>query len=161
MPTVEVAERVPATAQALFAILSDMSRFPEFMPSVEEITILERGPDTTVSRWVTRLQGARFRWVERDRFYPAEGRITYEQIEGDLKRFQGFWQLEPEADGCRVRLVTEFEFGMPMLAALLNPVASLAIRDNARGMIRALGRALASDTGAGNPGGASPPRNGM
>ncbi|CAB1128730.1 Polyketide_cyc domain-containing protein [Candidatus Hydrogenisulfobacillus filiaventi] len=143
MPTVEVAERIPAAPEAVFAVLSDMSRFPEFMDNVEEITILERGPDTTVSRWVTRLQGARFRWTERDRFYPGEWRITYEQIEGDLKRFQGYWQLEPDGDGCRVRLVTEFEFGMPMLASLLNPVAALAIRENARGMIRALGQALA------------------
>jgi len=139
MPSVEVREVVPASPDHVFRVLSDMAAFPRFMKTVESITIMERGDGYTLSEWVAKLQGARFRWVERDEFYPAEGRITYHQVKGDLKSFQGYWALTPTSDGqTEVTLVTEFEFGIPMLASLLNPVAKIAIRDNARAMLQAI-----------------------
>ncbi len=138
LPTVTVAEVVPADRSPIYAVLSDMSAFPRFMKNVQSVTIVERGEGFTRSRWVVKLQGATFRWTERDDFFPDEGRITYRQTDGDLKTFEGYWLLEPEGDGTRVILETTFEFGMPMLANLLNPVAKLALRENAKAMIRAV-----------------------
>lgn len=135
MPQVEVTQVVEAPIEAVYEILSDMAAFPKFMKSIEAITIRERGDGFTVSEWVARLQGAKFRWVEKDIFHPEEYRITYDQTEGDLKVFRGYWQLQAVDTGTEVTLVTEFEFGMPMLSALLNPVAKVAIRDNARSMV--------------------------
>ncbi|WP_430626297.1 type II toxin-antitoxin system RatA family toxin [Sulfobacillus thermotolerans] len=132
MPVVTVTEVVPASMTSIYKILSDMQRFPEFMKNVESVTIAEQGEDYTHSVWRTKLQGATFQWTERDEFFPQQGRISYRQIQGDLKKFEGFWQ---------------FEFGMPMLASLLNPVAKLAIRENAKAMVRAIGeKAQAADS---------------
>lgn len=139
MPLVSVREVVPVDKDVLYAILADMSQFPQFMKNVESIEITERGDNYTLSRWVTRLQGAKFSWTERDTFYPQEGRITFTQLEGDLKVFQGEWRLIGVADGTEVTMETEFEFGIPMLATILNPIAKLALRDNARSMVRAIG----------------------
>lgn len=136
MPRVEVELWMKSPPEPIYRLLSDMERFPQFMRSVESLTVLERGEGYTVSEWVARLQGARFRWVERDQFEPD--RITYKQQSGDLKQFEGAWELMPEGEGTRVRLITEFEFGMPMLAALLNPVARVTLRDNAMAMLRAV-----------------------
>jgi coenzyme Q-binding protein COQ10 len=136
MPRVEVELWMKSPPEPIYRLLADMERFPEFMHSVESLTVLERGDAFTVTEWVARLQGARFRWVERDEFEP--NRITFRQVSGDLKQFEGAWELEPDGEGTRVRLVTEFEFGMPMLAALLNPVARVALRDNGMAMLRAV-----------------------
>jgi coenzyme Q-binding protein COQ10 len=136
MPRVEVERVVPAPPDRVYAVLSDMERFPQFMKSVESLTVRERGDGYTVTEWVARLQGARFRWVERDEFYP--GRIVYNQIEGDLRVFRGEWRVEPAEGGTRVVLVTEFEFGMPMLSQLLNPLARMAVRENAEAMLAAI-----------------------
>ena len=144
MPTVEVSHVVGAPIDSVYEILTDMASFPRFMKTVQSITILERGEGYTVSEWVAKLQGARFRWVERDRFYPQEWRITYDQTEGDLKVFRGHWALERVPKGTQVTLVTEFEFGMPMLSSLLNPVAKIAIRDNARTMVQGIAGQLKS-----------------
>jgi ribosome-associated toxin RatA of RatAB toxin-antitoxin module len=138
MPEVDVTQLVEAPIDSVYEILSDMAAFPKFMKSIESITIRERGDGYTVSEWVARLQGAKFRWVEKDIFHPDEYRITYDQTEGDLKVFRGYWQLKALDNGTEVMLVTEFEFGMPMLSALLNPVAKIAIRDNARSMVSAI-----------------------
>ena len=138
MPVVTVAEQVWASCEHVYAILSDMTQFPRFMHSIESVVIRQSGPGYTVSEWTARRQGARFRWVERDQFFPEDLRIAYSQVEGDLALFQGHWQLTPIASGCSIELVTEFEFGMPMLQAILNPVATVAIRQNARAMVRAI-----------------------
>lgn len=138
MPVVEVRQVISASPHSIYAVLSDMVSFPKFMKSVESIEILERGEGFTRSQWVARLQGARFRWVEKDVFYPESWRITYHQTEGDLRVFEGHWQLQEVESGTEVTLVTEFEFGIPMLASLLNPVAKLAIRDNAKSMVKAI-----------------------
>jgi coenzyme Q-binding protein COQ10 len=138
LPRVEVEQVLPADPAHVYQVLRDMERFPDFMKSVESITVRERGDDYTVTEWVARLQGARFRWVERDTFLPE--RIVYRQVEGDLKTFEGEWRLEPDGNGTRVTLVTDFEFGIPMLSQLLNPVAKVAIRENARAMLDAIAR---------------------
>jgi ribosome-associated toxin RatA of RatAB toxin-antitoxin module len=147
MPVVTVTEVVPAPLDAVYQVLSDMSQIPAFMKNVEDVTVAERGEGYTQSVWRTKLQGATFQWTERDEFFPQEGRITYRQIQGDLKKFEGYWQLRATTEGTEVTLETTFEFGMPMLAGLLNPVAKLAIRENAKSMVRAIG-VRAQQTGA-------------
>ncbi|WP_242939531.1 type II toxin-antitoxin system RatA family toxin [Sulfobacillus thermosulfidooxidans] len=138
MPTVTITEVVPAPIEILYSILSDMAQFPRFMKNVESVTIVEQGENYTHSVWVIKLQGATFKWTERDEFYPDLWRITYRQIQGDLKTFEGYWQLKPVENGTEVTLETTFEFGMPMLASLLNPVAKLALRENAKAMVHAI-----------------------
>lgn len=142
MPTVEVSQIVPRDRDVIYKFLCDFETFPRLMRNVESVTIIERGDHFSLSEWVTRLQGSRFRWIERDEFFPEAFRITYEQVSGDLKQFSGHWQLESTQEGTRVTLVTHFEFGIPMLAALLNPLAKIAIRENARDMVRAISDAL-------------------
>lgn len=135
MPTVEVQQTIRASIEEVYAVVSDMASYPKFMKTVKAITIRERGDGYTISDWEARLQGARFHWVEKDEFYPEQYRITYDQTEGDLRVFRGYWQLQPDVEGTRVILVTEFEFGVPMLSSLLNPVAKVAIKDNAKSML--------------------------
>lgn len=142
MPHLEVAREVPGRASMVYDLLSNMERFPDFMENLESVRVVERGEGYTVSEWVARLQGARFRWTERDEFLP--GRIVYHQIKGDLKQFEGEWIVEQVGpDTTRVVLITDFEFGIPMLAALLNPVAKMALRENSKAMLKAIGEQLA------------------
>ena len=143
MPTVEVKYRVPAPIDAVYAVVSDMESYPKFMKAMESIRVVERGDGYTVTEWVARLQGVRFGWTEKDLYYPDQYRITYDQTAGDLKTFRGYWQLTSTEDGTDVVLVTEFEFGIPMLAAMLNPVAKLALKSNSVAMLEAIGARFA------------------
>ena len=142
MPYVEVQKLIRANPEAVFAVLSDMESFPRFMENVNSVEVVRREGNTTDSQWHVTLQGAPFRWLERDTFLPEEGRITYQQISGDLRRFEGEWRLVPSDGGTSVTLTTDFEFGMPMIATLFNPVAKLILRRNAEQMLVALERDL-------------------
>lgn len=140
MPRVVVEARVAKPPDRVYALLSDMEQFPRFMPNLLSLTVVEKGEGYSITAWEALLQGARFRWRERDNFLP--NRITYQQTEGDLKQFEGEWVLESDPDGTLVRLVTDFEFGIPMLSALLNPIAKVAIRENMRAMLQAIAQEL-------------------
>lgn len=138
MPTVVVTEVVSAPIDAVYALICDTESYPQFMKSIESIRVVERGEGYTLTEWVAKLQGAKFRWTEKDTFDPAGFRVDYDQIKGDLKVFRGYWALQEVPEGTRVTLLTEFEFGVPMLSSLLNPVAKVAIRDNSKGMLRGI-----------------------
>lgn len=51
------------------------------MHDLVSVEILERGENTTVSHWVSNVDGRKIVWTERDTFYPEEMRITYCQTE--------------------------------------------------------------------------------
>ncbi|MCL5063545.1 MAG: SRPBCC family protein [Firmicutes bacterium] len=147
MPVVEVTEWIDSDPDQVYAKISRMEDFPAIMANVQSVTIKETGEGYTLSEWVAKLQGARFRWVERDEFFPEHRRITFRQTEGDLKVFQGEWRVVSDGQRSQVTFVTEFEFGMPMLSNLLNPVARYALRQNARSMVQGIQQALAAHSG--------------
>ncbi len=65
MPYLETEITVQASPQRCFEIARDMEKFPEFMPSVDEITVIEKGENWAKTRWVARLQGRPVTWIER------------------------------------------------------------------------------------------------
>ena len=65
-------------------------------------------------------------------------KITYAQTEGDLKRMEGQWLIVPQADGCEVTLAVDFEFGIPMIAGLLNPILKKKVRENSENMLNSI-----------------------
>ena len=71
-------------------------------------------------------------------FYPEEMRITYCQTEGDLKKMEGEWRLVPVSEGTEVSLLVDFEFGIPMIAGLLNPILKKKVRENSENMLTAV-----------------------
>lgn len=136
--------QVDAAPNAIWQILTDMEAFPRYMDAVERVTVVERGDGYTITDWVTRMEGRPFRWQERDDFYPEQGRIDYHLTQGDLRKFEGMWQLDPphgETGPCTVTLTVTFEFGLPMLQAMLNPVARIVLRRNMTSMLEGLAKA--------------------
>lgn len=145
MPFVAVTEEVTLPPDVVFQRLTDMESFPAFMETVRSVKVLERGEGWTITAWEAELKGALFRWTEQDHFHPEEHRITYRLVAGDLKKFEGEWRLEATAEGCRVTLTVDFDLGIPMLAALVHPIAKYVIQQNVVSMLQGLRKALNGD----------------
>ena len=95
MPCVETKIVINGDSKPIFEIIKNMEAYPSFMHDLVSVEILERGENTTVSHWVSNVDGRKIVWTERDTFYPEEMRITYCQTEGDLKKMEGEWRLVP------------------------------------------------------------------
>ncbi|HKE37788.1 MAG TPA: SRPBCC family protein, partial [Candidatus Baltobacteraceae bacterium] len=98
MPYVETSIAIAAPARVVYELAKEQERFPQFMPDVETVVILERHPDHIITRWKTLVEEAPIEWTEEDRFNDEALRIDYKLLEGDLDKFEGAWTFE-ERDG--------------------------------------------------------------
>lgn len=138
MPYVESRIAIAAPARAVYELAKDQERFPEFMPDVETVKILERHSDRVISRWKTLVEEAPIEWTEEDRFDDGALRIDYALLEGDLDTFEGAWTFE-ERDGLtHVLLTVEYDFGVPTLAELIGPTLQKKVLENSEMMLKAL-----------------------
>ena len=138
MPYVESTIVVDAPARAVYELAKEQERFPQFMPDVETVTVLERHADYIVTRWKTLVEDAPIEWTEEDRFDDDGIRIDYKLIEGDLDTFEGAWTFV-ESDGqTLVTLGVEYDFGVPTLAELIGPTLAKKVKENSEMMLAAL-----------------------
>ncbi len=140
VPFVETTIVVNAPARDVYELAKDQERFPEFMPDVELITVLERSGDRTISRWKTLVEEAPIEWIEEDRFDDAARRVDYKLLEGDLDTFEGSWTFDERAGVTFVRLQVTYDFGVPTLAELIGPTLQKKVRENSEMMLAALKR---------------------
>lgn len=138
MAFVETQIVIAAPARAIYELAKEQERFPDFMPDVETVTVLERHADYIVTRWKTLVEDAPIEWTEEDRFDDAAPRIDYKLIEGDLDTFEGAWIFVEEAGGTRVTLTVEYDFGVPTLAELIGPTLEKKVRENCAMMLAGL-----------------------
>ena len=139
MPYVEVRLPVASEPATIYPIIKDMEKYPQFMSDLVSVEVLERTAHTTTTRWVSNVDGRIIRWTEMDLFDDEKQHISYKQTEGDLKKFEGEWVLTELPDGTtEIMLTVDFEFGVPMIAGLLNPLLKKKVRDNSMNMLKAI-----------------------
>ncbi len=140
MPFVETAIVVDAPARNVYELAKDQERFPDFMPDVETVTILERNGARIVSSWKTLVEEAPIEWIEEDIFDDVALRVDYRLLEGDLDTFEGSWTFEERDGATYVTLGVEYDFGVPTLAELIGPTLHRKVQENSEMMLAALKR---------------------
>ena len=138
MPYVEATISVKCQPNKIYPILKDMEKYPGFMTDLVSVKVLERTENTTVSKWVSNVGGRIIKWTELDTFDDANMYISYNQIDGDLKKMAGEWILTPTPEGTDIKLSVDFDFGIPMISGLLNPILKRKVRDNSINMLKAV-----------------------
>lgn len=140
MPYLEASIVVDAPARAVYELAKDQERFPQFMPDVESVTIVERLPDRVITRWKTLVEEAPIEWTEEDLFDDANARIDYKLLEGDLDKFEGAWTFVEGGGRTHVTLTVDYDFGVPTLAELIGPTLHRKVLENSEMMLAALKR---------------------
>lgn len=138
MPALERSIYIDGPAQAIYAMGKKIEDYPQFMPDVENVKILERRGNKTVSEWITNVEGTPIIWKEEDTFHDDALQIDYKLIEGDLEKFEGSWRFISEGSGTKVILTVDFDFGMPSLTELIGPTLELKVKENCDMMLKAM-----------------------
>ncbi|HEY0798943.1 MAG TPA: aromatase/cyclase [Candidatus Baltobacteraceae bacterium] len=148
MPFVETKIVIAAPARDVYELAKDQERFPQFMPDVESVTVLERHADRVITRWKTLVEEAPIEWTEEDRFDDERVRIDYRLLEGDLDTFEGSWTFEERGGETHVLLGVEYDFGVPTLAELIGPTLHKKVQENSEMMLAALKREAENSPGS-------------
>ncbi len=138
MPYIETEIIVKGSKECAYEIAKRMEEYPRFMENVKEVKIVSKDNESTITSWITSVDGRIIKWRERDTFDEVNKKIIYKQIEGDLKKFEGEWRFEEAIEGTRIILAVDFEFGIPMIAGLLNPILKKKTRLNCEAMLKAI-----------------------
>ena len=93
MAEVQATMIIRAPLADVYRVAKDVERFPQFMPDVESIRVLERQGSTIVAEWVGIVQGRKIRWVEEDQWDDAAHVSRFRQREGDFTKYEGTWSF--------------------------------------------------------------------
>jgi len=130
--------RIRAPLAEVYRVAKDIEKFPEFMPDVQSIRILDRtGPRLTVE-WVGLMQGRKIRWVEEETWDDAAHRSTFRLVEGDFTKFEGSWSFAAAPEGTEAVLVLDYEMELPLAGALLSSLLKVLVRRNLESMLTSL-----------------------
>ncbi|HEY7147277.1 MAG TPA: SRPBCC family protein [Streptosporangiaceae bacterium] len=141
MPQVRVELAIEADIDTVWETVCGVEAYPAYMENVRTVTIVHRAGQQRTTSWSVLLKGSILEWTEREQIDDDRRRIEFCQVDGDLDRFEGYWQVSRGGAGeTQVVLDIDFEIGLPLLAQMLDPVASRALRDNSEQMLRQLER---------------------
>lgn len=144
MGYVEKSILIAGEVDAVYQLAKDMEGYPSYMPDVESVKVVSRETDRTVTEWVTSVDGTPILWTELDIFDDANHTITYRLVEGDLDKFEGMWTFESTAEGTRVTLTVDYDFGIPELTALIGPTLEEKVGENSEMMLTGMKRRIES-----------------
>ena len=106
----------------LFALISDVERYPEFVPGCTYARIESRSAHEVVATLGVRRGALRTQFTTRNELEP-DRRVTMSLVRGPFRTLAGEWLLTPLAEeGCRVDLSMRFAFANPVAAVLFEPL---------------------------------------
>lgn len=135
MRNVRVAVALPCTpAEAAFEAVQQFERYPELSPVVRSVTVNDGSSD-----WEVYFRNGILRWTENDQPDPERLAIAFRQEDGDFDSFDGAWRILRRPDGSSVvDFRATFDFGIPSLAGILEPVAERVIKDTIAAVVTGL-----------------------
>ncbi|MYW93789.1 cyclase [Amycolatopsis rubida] len=77
-------------------------------------------------RWLDFRTG-KLRWNEEIRSHREDGEIRFVLTDGDFAEFAGRWTFRTDGDDVAVRFEAGFDFGIPSMESLLDPIAATAV----------------------------------
>lgn len=105
---IERSALVQHSAEKMFHLVSDVERYPEFLPWCGGAILHEQGGDQLVASLDVERGGLRQRFTTRNHLIPAES-IRMELVDGPFEHLEGRWEFRAlRADACRVTLNLEF-----------------------------------------------------
>jgi len=135
MPVIEQSIWINAPVEKVYAIAKEVERFPEVMPDLESVRVLERSEDgsRTITEWtglVREFNNMRVRWTEEDTWNDATHTCRFRMLKGDLQRMEGEWQFSEEEGGTRFRSRVEYEYDVPLVGTLVKNLIHKKLEEN-------------------------------
>lgn len=115
--------------ETVFDRIHDFARYPDFTDVVRSVTVHQISQEEETSDWEVYFRNGILRWTESDRFDRAGLVISFDQIDGDFAEFSGTWRIDADGPDSLVAFSADFDFGIPSLAGILDPVAQRVFKE--------------------------------
>ena len=106
----------------LYALITDIERYPEFVPGCTVARIESRGEREVVATLGIRSGGLDTEFTTRNTLDPDRS-VAMRLERGPFKALEGIWSLQPVGEsGCEVTLRLRFEFANRFTAMMFSPM---------------------------------------
>jgi ribosome-associated toxin RatA of RatAB toxin-antitoxin module len=101
---------VAYSAEQMYALVSDIKSYPEFLPWCTQTNILENNGEWLTASVSVSVGKIKQSFTTRNEMRP-DSSITMKLVEGPFKELMGHWQFKENTNGeCSVFLDMQFEF---------------------------------------------------
>jgi uncharacterized membrane protein len=139
MARVELETLIHAPLETVYAVARDVEAFPQFMPDVKSVRILEKSADgsRTLTEWVAYASQLKLqvKWTEEDLWDNAAHTCRFRQVKGDYDQMEGLWEFLPHPEGTLFRSTLDYELRVPLLGALVQKVIHHLVTQNLQGIL--------------------------
>lgn len=128
MPTHAEQKTLPYTQEQLFALVADVSKYPEFLPWCVASRITRDEGDVFYADLVVGYKLLREQFGSKV-ILNRPHHIYVEYLDGPMKHLSNHWRFIPEKDGsCTIDFYVEFEFSNPVLQKLTEMFFNEAVK---------------------------------
>ncbi|PIE12722.1 MAG: ubiquinone-binding protein [Rhodobacterales bacterium] len=114
MPTHHETRTLPYSAQQMYDLVADVTKYPQFLPwcaaaRVRSVSPIDGGEEV-LADLVISFKVFRERFGSRVQLLPDVPRIVTEYLDGPFKYMKSTWDFKDVEDGCDVTFFVDFEF---------------------------------------------------
>ncbi len=110
---------VPYPAEMMYRVVSEVERYPEFLPWVLGLRVRSRNGNTVIAEMMVGYKSFREKYTSKVVLDPAGLAVDVTQTEGPFRRLENHWRFLPMGpERCEIRFSIDFEFRNRILGAV-------------------------------------------
>jgi ribosome-associated toxin RatA of RatAB toxin-antitoxin module len=125
MKTVHKSVLIWYSAEEMFALVTDVARYSEFLPWCDRSGVIALEPDGMKAEIGINFSGIHQTFTTRNTHVPGR-EVRIKLVDGPFSSLDGCWKFHPLGHGdqraCKVTLELQYAFKSPALATLVGPV---------------------------------------
>lgn len=124
MKTVHKSVLIWYSAEEMFALVTDVAKYPEFLPWCDRAGVIALEPDGMKAEIGIAFSGIHQTFTTRNTHLPGR-EVRMKLVDGPFSNLDGSWKFQPlgkDQRACKVSLELHYGFKSSALAALVGPV---------------------------------------
>jgi len=111
----------------MYALVTDIARYPEFLPWCDRAELLQSHDDGVTARLGLNYRGVRHAFTTRNHHHRPE-RVVVTLVDGPFSKLDGEWRFVAlgrpgsEEPACKIEFELRYAFASPTLETLVSPV---------------------------------------
>ena len=125
MKTVHKSVLIWYSAAEMFALVTDIARYPQFLPWCDQASVIEDNDHGMTAKIGMSIAGIAQSFTTRNT-HVQDHKVSLKLVDGPFSKLDGHWDFHPLGDGsqraCKVNFTLRYDFDNPALAVLVGPV---------------------------------------
>jgi coenzyme Q-binding protein COQ10 len=127
MQAIKLTRQSPFTAQQMFDLITDVDSYDQFIPYCTAARVRQRSDSEMLADLAIGYKMLRETYASRIELGVSPLTVTVHQAKGPFRHLFNQWVFEDTETGCDVRFELQFEFAVPLLRRIIQPMMNRVV----------------------------------